>query len=96
MIGRMPTEKESKLLSGLMVNSMDHGINHPVLVARLTYGAAPEAVQNAIAAGILGTGSVFDGAIELAADMLYRTAEIADRNKINDEEAAERMVCVIS
>jgi citrate synthase len=90
--GRMPSEKESKLLSGLMVNSMDHGINHPVLVARLTYGAAPEAIQNAIAAGILGTGSVLDGAIELAADMLYRTAKIADTSKVSDDEAARQMV----
>jgi citrate synthase len=92
MRGRVPSEKESRLLSALMVNSLEHGINHPVGVARMTYGFAPEAIQGAIAAGILGMGKVIDGAIELVAELLYTTAAEADRRKISDEEAAAEVV----
>lgn len=92
MTGRRPEPRESRMFAALMVNSMEHGINHPVLVARLTHGAAPETVQAAIAAGILGMGSVGDGAIELVADLLYGLARTADAEKIGDEAAAARLV----
>ncbi|MCW5751348.1 MAG: citryl-CoA lyase [Alphaproteobacteria bacterium] len=92
MTGRRPAERESRLFEALMVNSMEHGINHPVLVARLTHGAAPETIQAAIAAGILGMGSVGDGAIELVADLLYGLAQTADAEAIADEAAAARLV----
>lgn len=76
--GRMPTTEESAVFAALLVNSMDHGINLPVLTARLTYGSAPEAIQGAIAAGILGVGQIADGAIETAASILYDLASQID------------------
>lgn len=87
--GRQPSPAESAVFEALLVNSMDHGINHPVLVARLTFGAAPEAIQGAMAAGILGVGRVADGAIELAADLLYRLAGEIDAGR-SEEEAIAR------
>src|SRR5690606_143385 len=58
---------------------------------RLTYGAAPEAVQGAIAAGILGVGRIGDGAIEIAAKTLYEISAKADAGS-TDAKAAEAFV----
>lgn len=89
--GRMPTEQESAVFAALLVNSMDHGINLPVLTARLTYGAAPEAIQGAIAAGILGVGQVGDGAVETAAGILYALAGRLDSG-IDSNTAVQEFV----
>lgn len=86
--GRQPSPAESALFEALLVNSMDHGINHPVLVARLTLGVAPEAIQGAIAAGILGVGRVADGAIELVAERLYKLAGEIDAGVAETEAIA--------
>lgn len=89
--GRMPSDSESVLFGALLVNSMDHGINLPVLTARLTYGGAPDAIQGAIAAGILGVGRVGDGAIETVASTLYGLAAKVDGGA-TEEEAVEAFI----
>lgn len=87
MRGRMPNERESKMLAALLINSMDHGITQTVQVARMTFSQAPESINAAIAAAVLGLGSKADGAIELTADLLQRTAADADARKVSDEQA---------
>src|SRR5690606_15613872 len=50
-----------------------------VQASRMTYAAAPEALQGAVAAGLLGCGSVILGAAEnagrLLADVVTRSAQ---------------------
>lgn len=69
---KKPTEAESKMLNAVMVAICEHGFTPSSISTRLTYLGAPEAVQAAVAAGLLGAGSVYLGAMEQVADMLEK------------------------
>jgi citrate synthase len=67
---RVPSAQETRLLDAVLVSLADHGLTPTVLAARLTLTGAPESIQGAIAAGLLGAGSVFLGVVEDTARFL--------------------------
>lgn len=64
--GKEPDENQSFFLNAVLVALAEHGMVPSVAAARMTLAAAPEAVQGAVAAGILGCGSVALGSAEIA------------------------------
>lgn len=74
LTGRDPTAPQTAVLDACLIALMEHGLTPSAVSARLTWGSAPEAMQGAVAAGLLGVGSVFVGASEACGALLARIA----------------------
>jgi citrate synthase len=61
---RRPTQSEVRVFESVLVALADHGFTPTAIAARLTYLSAPDSLQGAIAAGLLGGGSRFLGVTE--------------------------------
>jgi len=68
--GRLPTPAQRRILDATLVAIAEHGLVPSVAAARMTLAAAPEAIQGAVAAGLLGCGSVILGSAESAARLM--------------------------
>jgi citrate synthase len=68
--GRLPTDDQRDFLDILLISIAEHGLTPNAQAARMTLAAAPDALQGALAAGILGCGSVILGAAESAGKLL--------------------------
>ena len=70
--GRVPQEPEVRILDACLVALVEHGLTPSALVARMTYSAAPDALQGAVAAGLLGVGSTVAGSMVQCGAILSR------------------------
>jgi len=75
LMGNLPTENQSFFVNALLVAIAEHGLVPSVQAARMTLAAAPEAIQGAVAAGLLGSGSVVLGSAETAGYFLHDLVE---------------------
>jgi len=76
LTGQLPSAGQAAVLNATLVAIAEHGLVPSVQAARMTFAAAPDALQGAVASGILGCGSVVLGSSETAGRMY---AEIAAR-----------------
>jgi citrate synthase len=89
--GRMPTPEEARLFDAVLVSLADHGLTPTVLAARLTHTGAPESLQGAVAAGLLGAGSVFLGVVEDTVLFLDEVSEDVEGAVARELEAGRRI-----
>ncbi|MDK3257646.1 citryl-CoA lyase [Blastococcus capsensis] len=61
---RRPSPGETRVFEAVLAALADHGFTPTAIVARLTYLSAPDSIQGALAAGLLGGGSRFLGVTE--------------------------------
>jgi citrate synthase len=85
-----PTPSQVRVFEAVLVALADHGFTPTAIAARLTYVSAPDSLQGAIAAGLLGGGSRFLGVTEdsgmFLADVLERHAASVPAD-LEDENA---------
>ena len=70
LTGSRPSPKLARLTDACLVAIAEHGMVGSVQVARMTLSSAPDALQGAVAAGLLGCGPVILGAAETAGVLL--------------------------
>jgi citrate synthase len=68
---RRPTDGQRALFEAVLVALADHGFTPTAIAARVTLLSAPDSLQGAMAAGLLGGGSRFLGVTENAANFLH-------------------------
>ena len=74
VFGRSPSKVETTVLDAMLVTLMEHGLTPSAIATRMTYSSAPEAIQGAIAAGLLGAGSTMLGTLGKSATLLQKIA----------------------
>jgi citrate synthase len=86
--GEEPTGTQTFFANAVLTAIAEHGIVPSVVAARMTYAAAPEAFQGAVAAGLLGCGSVVLGSAEIAGRFLADLIGKAKAEGTSFEKAA--------
>ena len=83
---RRPTPRQVRVFEAVLVALADHGFTPTAIAARLTYLSAPDSLQGALAAGLLGGGSRFLGVTEDCGRFLADTLAGVD-GPLPDDEA---------
>lgn len=69
-LGKVPTPRQVELIDLVLVTIMEHGLTPSVVASRLTLHGAPESLQGAVAAGLLGVGDRYAGTAALCGMVL--------------------------
>src|SRR5687768_2346162 len=88
--GQQPNEDQAFFANAILCALAEHGLVPSVVAARMTYAAAPEALQGAVAAGLLGCGSVVLGSAEVAGKFYAECVADWQREGGTAEDAAKR------
>jgi citrate synthase len=91
--GRLPDERERRLLDAILLSSCDHGPGAPsCATARLAASGNRQSYSAAVAAGVLAIGNEHGGAGEQCMELIASGAARATERGISIEEAAAEMV----
>jgi len=91
LTGQQPTAGQAAVLNATLVAIAEHGLVPSNQAARMTFAAAPDAMQGAVAAGILGCGSVVLGSSETAGRMYSEIDALVQKGTALEEAALSVM-----
>jgi len=80
-----PTPSQTRVFETVLVALADHGFTPTAIAARLTYLSAPDSIQGALAAGLLGGGSRFLGVTEDCGRYLAEVIADAGELPVDDD-----------
>jgi citrate synthase len=91
--GQKPSDAQRAIMDAVLTAIAEHGLVPSVVAARMTLAAAPEAFQGAVAAGLLGCGSVVLGSAEVAGNFYSATLDVMNEDSRSPAETVrERLV----
>lgn len=90
--GERPARGAVRLVDAILVSLMDHGMTANALAARLNYWVAPEAIQAAVATGLLGAGSRLLGSMEGCGRLLSEIRADLDEKGTPERDAVRERV----
>ncbi len=76
--GSLPSPTQLFFCNAVLAAIAEHGLVPSVVASRMTYAAAPEAFHGAVAAGLLGCGSVVLGSAEVAGRFYAECVDATD------------------
>jgi citrate synthase len=89
VLGRVPSSAETRVVDACLVTLLEHGLTPSAIAARLVYSSSSEAVQPAIAAGLLAVGNRFVGTMDGCGALLDRLVAAPDVHAEARRVAAE-------
>jgi len=89
ILGKKPSKPVLELVDACLVTLMEHGLTPSALTTRLVYSSAEEALQAAVAAGLLCVGSRFVGTTEGAGELIERVIAAGPEREAEARRIAE-------
>ena len=86
--GAKPSAAQCLLTNAVLCAIAEHGLVPSVVATRMTFAAAPEAFHGAVAAGLLGCGSVVLGSAEVAGRFYAKCVAAVENNGLSLAESA--------
>lgn len=96
LLGRRPTADETRMLDAMLVVLVEHGLVKPVVAARFVYSNAPESLQAAVAASLLGAGSRHLGSSEWCAQVLQTALSMAEAPSADDRSLEVAATAIVN
>lgn len=90
--GKMPDNREARMIDAIITSSIDHGVTPPSTHAARIVASAGVPLPTAVGAGILAVGNIHGGAIEDGARILQRWVKKMHENKWTHEQTAHTLL----
>ena len=84
LVGELPTPSVSRMISAILVSSVDHGAMPPSTQVSRNVATTGAPLRAAVAAGVLSFGTYHGGDVEARMDLLEAASRRARRQELSD------------